>query len=174
MERLEKRVVMVVASKDFRDEEFLEPKKVFESAGVKVVVASSKLSPSKGYFGAIAKPDILVEDINVLEYDAIVFIGGSGVSEYFNNPPALRVAKDGLSKGKVVAAICSAPSVLANAGVLSGKRATAFSGEKDNLIKKGAIWTGNPVEIDGNIVTADGPSSATKFGNTILDLLLKK
>lgn len=174
MEDLEKKVLMVVASKDFRDEEFQEPKKVFEEAGIKVVVASSKLTPSKGYFGAIAKPDILIENINVSEYDAIVFVGGSGASEYYDNPSALKLAKDAFLKNKIVSAICVAPSILANAGVLSGKKATAFSSEKDNLIKKGAVWTGKDVEIDGNIVTADGSNQATKFGNIILRLLLKQ
>ncbi|MEW6103021.1 MAG: DJ-1/PfpI family protein [bacterium] len=170
---VKKSVCMIVASSDFRDEEFTEPKRIFETSGIKVVVASSKLSPSKGYFGAVAKPEILVENINVDEFDAIVFIGGSGASEYFNNPKALKVAKDSYMKNKVLSAICLAPSILANAGVLKGKKATAFSSEKNNLIKNGAIWTGANVEIDGKIVTADGPNSAHLFGRTILNLLSK-
>lgn len=173
MDLSHKKVVMVVASKDFRDEEYEEPKELFEKAKVKVVVASSRLSESKGYFGAIAKPEILIKDINVSEYDAIVFVGGSGASEYFKDPHALKLARDAFLNEKIVAAICIAPSILANAGILKGKRATAFSTEKDNLIKNGAIWSGNSVEVDGNIVTADGPKVATKFGNTILELLTR-
>lgn len=171
MELSNKRVVMVVASKDFRDEEFHKPKEIFEASSVKVVVASSKIGESKGYFGAIAKPEILIENINVSEYDAIVFVGGSGASEYFKNPSALKIAKEAFEGNKIVAAICIAPSILANAGILKGKRATAFSSEKDNLIKNGAIWKDVDVEVDGKIVTADGPNAAEKFGNTILELL---
>ncbi|MEW6481910.1 MAG: DJ-1/PfpI family protein [bacterium] len=170
---VEKKVCMIVASRDFRDEEFTEPKKIFEAAKIKVVVASSRLSPSKGYFGAIANPEILVENVKADEFDAIVFIGGSGAQEYFNNLSALKVAKDAFEKGKIVAAICIAPSILANAGVLSGKRATSFSSEKGNLIKKGSIFTGVDVEVDGKIVTAEGPSAAEKFAKTILSLLSK-
>jgi len=173
MELSGKRVVMVVASRDFRDEEFQEPKKIFEGKGIKVVVASSSLKESKGYFGAIAKPEVLIENVKANEFDAIVFVGGSGASEYFDNLEALKLARDGFEKGKIVSAICIAPSILANAGILKGKRATAFSSERDNLIKKGAIWTGKDVEVDGNIITADGPGSAFKFGNTIVENIPK-
>ncbi|HAW49364.1 TPA: DJ-1 family protein [bacterium] len=173
MELLDKKVCMVVASSNFRDEEFLEPKKIFEDTGIKVVVASSELGISKGYFGATANIDILVEDINVDEFDAIVFVGGSGSQEYFNNPRALKIAKDAFDKNKTISAICIAPSILANAGVLTNKRTTAFSSEKANLTRNGAIWTGSSVEVDGNIITADGPGSAKEFGRAILNSLSK-
>jgi protease I len=70
-----------------------------------------------------------------------------------------------------VAAICIAPVILANAGLLNGKRATSFSSEKNTLVTKGALVSVNGVESDGKIITAEGPSHATEFGEMILKAL---
>jgi protease I len=166
-----KKAVLIIAYNNFRDEEFLEPKKVLESAGVDVSVASSSLGTAKGMLGATADPDMLIDDINVSDYDAVVFIGGSGSSEYFDNPVAHSIAQEAAESGKLLAAICIAPSTLANAGLLAGKKATSYSSEEGNLRSKGAMFTGSGVESDGNIITADGPSSAEQFGQALLDAL---
>ena len=162
---------MIVASSNFRDEEYLEPKKILESERVQIKVCSSSLKVSRGYKGTEAKPEILIDNLKVDEFDAIIFIGGSGASEYLNNLSAHKVAVDAIEKDKVLAAICLAPSILANTGILHGKRATSFSGEKNNLIKKGAIFTQADVEVDGKIITATGAEAAKKFGEAILKLL---
>lgn len=169
-----KNVLMIIASHNFRDEEYLEPRGVLENEGAKVTVASSSLDVSRGLLGANVKPDILLSDVNVADYDAILFIGGSGSSEYFNDPKAHSIAREAASANKVLAAICIAPSTLANAGVLEGKQATCFSSEGGNLVKKGATYTGNGVEVDGNIITSDGPRSARKFGEAILEKLARR
>ena len=172
MSPVKKKVVMIVASSNFRDEEYSEPRKILEHAGCEIKVASSSLNVSKGYFiGTEVKPEILIDDLKAEEFDAIIFVGGSGASEYFNSLSAHKVAVDAVEKEKVLAAICSAPSILANAGILHGKKATSFSGEKSNLVKKGVIFTETDVEVDGKIITAEGPNAAKKFGETILKLL---
>lgn len=68
---------MIVASSDFRDEEYKEPRAIFENEGYSVTVASSTLSEVESFFGdIIIKPDLLVSKINIDNYDAIVFVGG--------------------------------------------------------------------------------------------------
>jgi putative intracellular protease/amidase len=62
-----------------------------------------------------------------------------------------------------------APTILANAGLLKGKKATCA--QPSNIELKGAIATGKDVERDGNIVTANGPGASTKFGETIVSVL---
>jgi len=166
-----KNVLMIIASRNFRDEEYLEPREVLEGQGAKIVVASSSLGPSRGVLGAQVRPDVLLDDVIVADYDAILFIGGGGASEYFNNAKALSIAMEAVSAGKILGAICIAPSTLANAGVLRGKQATCFSSERGNLVKKGATYTGKGVEVDGNIITSDGPRSAREFAETILEKL---
>ncbi|MBU1153352.1 DJ-1/PfpI family protein [bacterium] len=107
-------------------------------------------------------------------YDAIVFVGGGGSSEYWNNPAAHKIAKEMAVMGKVVGAICIAPVILANAGILNGKKATVFPSEIERLKAKGAIYTCAGVEIDGRIITANGPQSAALFGEAIVAALLQR
>jgi protease I len=118
--------------------------------------------------GAKVTPDILLKDVNTDDYNAIVFVGGSGASEYWDDMVAHKIAKDTIKKQKTLAAICIAPVTLANAGVLSGKRATVWPSEADMLVKKGASYTGSAVEVDGKLITANGPAAAKEFAEAIL------
>ncbi len=166
-----KTVVMIIAQGNFRDEELLQPKQVLERNGVEVKVASTTLSEVKGMLGAKVKPDILVRDINVRDFDAIVFVGGIGASQYWDDPIAHKLAREAFNSNRIVAAICIAPVTLARAGILKGKKATVWSSEVEKLRKKGAIITGKNVERDGNIITASGPFAAGEFGEDILNAL---
>jgi len=161
---------MVIAPRDFRDEEFFETKKVLEDAGNKVTVVNSTGQPSKSMFGKIVNPDKNFYEVNPKDFDAIVFVGGSGSSVYFDNNQALTLAKEFNKSGKVVSAICIAPSILANAGILDGKKATAFPSERDNINAVGT-YTGKAVEVDGKIITASGPQAAKDFGKKIVEAL---
>ncbi len=168
-----KKIVMIIAHEGFRDEEMSVPLDIFKKYGADVKVASSSLGMAKGKLGMKIKPDILYSDINAKDYDAIVFVGGPGCSVYWNNPKAHKIAKDAAAASKVLAAICAAPPTLANAGVLRGKRATCFPSEGGQLTAGGAKYTANAVEVDGNIVTGDGPDSAEMFAEEIAKLLAK-
>jgi protease I len=167
---MNKKVLMVIAPADFRDEEYFETRKVLEEFGNKVTVANSTGQSSKSSFGKIVKPDKALHDVNSKDFDAIVFVGGRGSSEYFRNQQALGLAKEFNKSEKVVAAICIAPSILANAGILNGKKATSFPSERDNINAIGT-YTGNPVEQDGKIITANGPQAAKDFGRKIAEAL---
>ena len=100
-----------------------------------------------------------------------MFIGGPGSFEYFYDPTALNLAQDFYNAGKLTTAICAAPVILANAGVLDEKNATCWNGVANVLTDNGANYTGKDVEVDGLIITGDGPLSATKFGLAIAENL---
>lgn len=168
-----KKVLMVLAPKDFRDEEYQKPRGILESAGFAVEVASKEVSEAVGMFGAKATVDKDIAQVNVDDYDAVVFVGGTGAVVYFDDQAALSLAKSAFEKGKVVGAICIAPSILANAGILTGKKVTAFSSEAGNLQTKGAQYTGEAVTVDGKIVTARGPEAAEEFGRKLVETLLR-
>jgi len=165
------KVLMIIAPRNFRDEELFYTKEELESAGNSVILASTTIDTATGMLGGRAEPDMTINDVNIDDYDAVVFVGGTGSSIYFNNTKAHEIARTANEKGKVIGAICIAPSTLANAGMLSGKKVTSYPSEESNLRSKGADFTGNPVEKDGNIITADGPSSARKFGRMIAESL---
>ena len=168
-----KKVVMIIASQNFRDEEFQKPKAILERQGAKVIVASSSLNKATGMLGATADPEVLYNQIKVQDYDAVVFIGGSGATEYWNDPAAHTIARACVENGKILGSICIAPVTLANAGVLTGKKATVWSSEIEQLKAKGVNYTGADVQEDGQIITADGPSSAEKFGNALVKALAR-
>jgi len=166
-----KKVVFIFAHRNFRDEELLVPKSILEEQGAQVVLASSALDTARGMLGAKVKPDVLVDSVRADEYDAVVFVGGVGASEYWENPKAHAILRDAVQKGKIICAICIAPVTLANAGVLKGKKATVWPSEAGKLKAKGATYTGRPVERDGKIITADGPRSAESFAKAIASAL---
>jgi len=167
-------VLMIIAPENFRDEELFETKEVIESNGFSVAIASKSKGIKRGMLGGTAEASLSLSEINVDNYKAIIFVGGAGSSVYFDDKEALDIAKKAYENGKIVGAICIAPMILANAGILNGKRATVWNGNGeygDRLKESGADYTGNDVEKDGNIITANGPHAAKRFGEEIVNAL---
>jgi protease I len=168
-----KKVLIVVAHKDFRDEELKYPREMLEKKGASVVIASDMKGEAVGMLGMQVKVDLSLDEVRTADYDAVIFVGGSGATVLFNNTRAQAIARETRDGGKLLGAICLAPSILARAGILKGKKATVFSSEVGTLRKNGATYSGADVERDGIIITADGPSSAAKFGEIFVQALYK-
>lgn len=165
---------MIIASSNFRDEEYKEPREILEAQGAKVTVASSTLKGCRGMLGLFVQPDILLSQIRVEDYDAILFIGGSGASEYWDSKIAHSIAQEAVKQNKVLGAICIAPVTLANAGVLTGKKVTVWPSEGIKIRNLGAQYIPSSVQVDGKIITANGPKSAKTFGEAIVGVLSGK
>lgn len=164
------KILSIIAPKGYQDIEYNDSRKALESAGHTVITASTA-EEAHGKYGGTQKVDVLLKDVSPHDYDAILFVGGPGSHNYFDDPRAHELAKTFFNLGKLTTAICAAPSILANAGLLEGVTATCFPAQANNLKSKGANYTGNPVEQDGLIITADGPNSATAFGEKIAETL---
>jgi protease I len=168
------KAALIIASHSFRDEELFDTKDVLEKANVEAIIASTKKGSIKGMLGGTAEAGVLIDELNVDDFDAVIFIGGRGAAEYFGNATALKIAREAVGKRKVVAAICIAPTILANAGVLQDKKATSFSSERGRLIRAGAKYTGVAVEKDGSIITASGPAASRLFATAVVEALREK
>jgi len=166
-----KRVLMIVASEKFRDEEMFHTQYALERAQFQTSVASTVLGEVRGMLGGRAEATVLLQNIDVGAYDAIVFVGGSAAQRYFTDPIALDIARRAAALKKVVAAISTAPTILANAGLLAGVRVTAFPTERQVLRDAGAVYTGEAVERAGRIITARAPETARQFGRAIVEAL---
>ncbi len=162
-----KHAVMIIAKKIFRDEELLETQEELEKAGVKTTIASSSAGACIGKLGAEVEAEISVSDIEIKDYDAVVFVGGNGAEEYYDDHKALTAARDAAAEGKTVAAICIAPRILANAGLLEGIQATCYESEAENIAKLGAEFIETDVVVDGKIITGSGPGASRRFGKAI-------
>jgi protease I len=162
---------MVIAFERFRDEEYLVPRDVFEGAGCAVTTCSSQLGAATGKLGASVEVAITLADANAGGYDTVVFVGGPGSKGFWDDPAAQQLARAFHDAGKPVCAICSAPVILARAGVLDGRLATCFEGDRKALEAGGASYTGAEVTLDGRFITGRGPAAADAFAHAIVERL---
>ena len=167
-----RRAALIVARQNYRDEELFETKRALDAAGVQSVIASTTIGIIRGTLGGIAEANMLIGQLNIDDYDAIIFIGGLGAAEYVANPIALNLAREAVRNRKILAAISTAPTILANAGVLTGVRTTSLLSERGSLVLAGAFYTGTPVEEDRLIITGRDPGAAIQFGRNIADALI--
>ena len=165
------RILIIIAQKLFRDEELDIPKRLFEANGIKVDVASVTTEIAVGKLGMQVNPDLSFKDAKSDDYDAIMIVGGPGAPELKNYPEVLNLIKEFDKKQKLVTAICIAPTILAKAGILKGKKATVFPTGADELKMASAIYTGDHVTVDGRIITGDGPESAKIFAEKVIERL---
>jgi len=170
------KIVIIIAFKDFKDEEYFVPREIFDRAGAEVKVASNESGVAQGSEGGEVNVDIKINDLNVSEFDAIVFIGGPGAPKNLDNQDSYRIAKDAIVQNKLLCAICISPAILAKAGVLNGKKATVWINALNKDAQKvlegnGAIYQKDSIVQDGKIITADGPEVAKDFAEKILDVL---
>jgi SagB-type dehydrogenase family enzyme len=166
-----KKAALIIGSQNFQEEELYGTKRVLDAAQVQTVIASTRTGMIQGTLGNMAEASIPVNRLQVDDYDAIIFIGGPGAAEYANNSTVMNMVRETVRKGKVVAAIGVAPTILANADVLAGIRATSYISERDRLIQAGATYTVFAVQRDRSIITATGPQAAVQFGRVIVDAL---
>ena len=166
-------VVLIIPPERFRDEELFHTQEELRKEGHKTLVASTVVGECLGSRGGRVASKMLLSEIYPNDFDAVVFVGGGGSKLLFENEQALSIAKQMHAQNKVVAAICLAPVILANAGVLKGRRATVCGKERRTIEQKGAYYTGPGVTADGKIVTANGPKSSRLFGQKINELLTK-
>jgi len=167
----DKKIAIVIAPQLFRDEEFKIPYDLFISSGAKVSIVSTSLSEATGKLGLKVKPEMLISDIDQTNFDAIVFVGGPGIKELWDNKDAHKLAVSFFESGKITAAICSAPVIFSRAGIIEGKKVTSFSGDEAEMLKGKPVYTSKIVQKDANIITGNGPAAAQEFAELILNSL---
>lgn len=171
-----KKALFIVAQEGYQDNEYNIPKQILEKANIEITTASKKAGLCKGALGGSTNASIALEDLDVADYDAVVFIGGPGAVIYQHDLQAHLTAQEATTRNKILAAICIAPTILAYAGVLEGKQATVWNNDKKQariLTDNEAIFVDQDLVVDGRIITANGPPAADKFGKKILELLKK-
>jgi protease I len=164
-------ILIFLPAKNFSEEEYLIVKKVFEKTGKTLFVTSDSNNICSGDKGLKVSADINLFNVNEINFAALVLIGGKGIKEYRDNNLIQRIAKNFNKAGKVVSAICSAPIILANAGLLTSVSATCRSEDRNELISIGINYKDTNVVNEGNIITANGPLSAELFAETILNMI---
>jgi deglycase len=169
-----RRILMVVAPTDFRDEELFVPKGRFEAEGLVVEIASTDPGRARGTLGAEVTPDLTIAEADPRRYAAIVVVGGKGTPVALWQDDGLHaLLRTAYRRATPIGAICLAPVVLARAGLLKAARATV-SGDpraKRELVRGGARFVDDDVVVDHEIVTASGPDAARAFADALLRVL---
>jgi len=168
------KIAIIIAFRNFRDEEYFIPKSIFLQNGFKVKTVSTYKGLAIGGSGGETRIDLLLSQLKLEDYDCLMFVGGPGAYRFIEDETIHEVIKS--FKG-LLAAICIAPAIFAKAGVLEGKKATIWSSVMDKksikiLEEGGSTYVDKDVVVDGSIITANGPQAAERFALTITKELL--
>lgn len=160
---------LVVLSEGFEELETIAPVDILRRAGVDVVMASREENLTvTGRNGVHLSADLLLETALESDYDLVVLPGGPGHKRMREDKRVIRAVQDHAGRGVPVAAICAAPTVLKDAGLLVGRRYTAHhtvAGELPEIVEDEAVI------VDGHIVTSRGAGTATEFSLALVALL---
>lgn len=144
-------------------------------AGIHVVTAGLDAGPVTASRGTVLIPDTTLDIALHDEYDMLVLPGGQPGANNLDNDPRLKPLLQKMAAAqKFTAAICAAPKVLASAGLLNAKRATAFPGTLEKLHIPGLKIETAAVVTDGKVITSRGPGTAMDFALELIEVLLGK
>lgn len=160
---------LILMAEGFEEIELTSIVDILRRGGVTVTIAGLKDGLITGSRGMKMQPDVTLDGIKEI-YDMIILPGGSpGYVNLGNDRRVFELVNRYYADKKMVAAICAAPSVLAKASILAGKKATIFKGMENEL--KNAVYVDKTVVEDGNILTSQGPGTAMEFAIALLKRL---
>lgn len=166
--------IMILAATGFEQSELMVPKQKLELAGAKVDIVSLKVGQIRGWkdgdWGESVDVDRTIDAVTVDEYDALVIPGGQ------MNPDFLRADEDAVAfvreffdSKKPIAAICHAPWVLVEAGVVKGRQMTSYHSMATDLKNAGAHWVDKAVVVDEGLITSRNPDDLDAFSAKIIE-----
>jgi protein deglycase len=142
-------------------------------AGIEVTTAGLDAQPVTASRGVVLIPDTTLDEALKKSYDMIVLPGGLPGADYLNQDKRIhQLLKKMATSEKFIAAICAAPKVLASAGLLDGKHATAYPGTLEKLNLDNTTVTADIIVKDGNLMTSRGPGTAMDFALALIEQLL--
>ena len=166
--------VLIVFGNRFMPDIYRGLSSAFERAGYDIVIASDTLSPLRAYQAELeVEADILLEDVRVEDYDAIIFSCDMDIADGTARPETNRLAQEAVAQGKVLAAICKAPMLLGFAGVVDGVKVTGVPDTTCRILAEhfGAICTQTLVQRDGLIITGRDRGATASLARTVLQAL---
>jgi 4-methyl-5(b-hydroxyethyl)-thiazole monophosphate biosynthesis len=164
---------VVLLADGFEEVEAMAIIDVLRRAEIDTVIAGLHSGPVTSARQVKVIPDTVIDTVKADDFDMIVLPGGQPGSDNLNADLRVKeLIRSFSQKGKLTGAICAAPIVLANAGVLRGKHATSYPSYKDKL--GGAVYEEKTVVEDGNILTSRGAGTALSFGLAIVARLINK
>ncbi len=165
--------VALILADGFEEVEAMAIVDVLRRAEIDVTIAGLHEGPVRSARNVKVIPDGSIDSVNAKDYSMLVLPGGQPGSDNLNaDDRVLNLIKEFNDSGKLTGAICAAPYVLANAGILEGKHATSYPSYSARL--GAALYEEKTVVTDGNILTSRGPGTALCFALAIVERLAGK
>ncbi len=165
---MNKRLLVVLPHDNFRDKEYGWLIERLAAAGIGYTVVSSHLTAAKGRFGEVVMPDLLLREAILEGYEGIVFIGEESAQEFVGLHEVTKILEYARGHNKMVAAIGHAVSVLLDNHLVAGIKLTGPAQLKVKIEEAGAFYRGKLVEVDHNVITADGSHAVREFAEEII------
>ena len=166
--------VAILATDGYEDSELRSPKEALENAGADTVIVSLVSGEIRGWkdkdWHHTTTVDVTVDSTTANEFDALVLPGGPINPDILRqNAKAVSFVKDFFAQKKPVAAICHGPSMLAEAGVLKGRKVTSYPSIRTDLQNAGAQWVDEEVVVDEGLVTSRSPKDLDAFNRKLVE-----
>jgi len=166
--------IAILATNGFEQSELEVPRDRLKQAGATVHVVSPERDQIRGWdkkdWGHPVPVDKILEEVSADDYDAIVLPGGQINPDLLRiNPTALALIRGFYDQNKIVAAVCHAPWLLIETGIIRGRRATSYHSIKTDVMNAGAKWEDSPVVTDEGIVTSRNPGDLEVFSDKIAE-----
>jgi protease I len=166
--------VAILATNGFEQEELTSPRSALKDAGIQFDIVSEEAGSIKGWdhgeWGITVTVDKTVDEVSSSDYDALVLPGGViNPDKLRRNKKAVDFVRDFFENHKPVAAICHAPQLLIEAGVVEGRKMTSFHSIKTDLANAGANWVDEEVVVDEGLVTSRSPEDLPAFNRKMVE-----
>jgi protease I len=166
--------VAILAADGFEEVELTKPRAALDEAGARTLVVSVKTGRIQGMNhaekGRAIDVDLALDQANSAEFDALMIPGGLMNPDTLRaTEPALEFVRQFFRDGKPVAAICHAPWVLIDAGVIRGKTVTSWPAIKSDVRNAGANWVDREVVVDNGLVTSRKPDDIPAFNRKMIE-----
>lgn len=171
--------VLIMATDGFEQSELFKPRQALIDAGVKVTLASIKTDPIQGMEhdekGETITPDTVLTEVDIEDYDALLLPGGVANPDTLRmDEDAVNIVEDFMDAGKIVAAICHGPWLLAEADVIDGRQMTSWPSIRTDLTNAGADVIDEEVVVDDNLITSRKPDDIPAFNKALLKALAEQ
>lgn len=170
------KTVLIIATDGFEQSELEVPKETLRAWGAKVTVASPKTGTIRGWshgdWGTTVDVDQALDAVQADAFDALVLPGGQMNPDTLRlEPRAIELVREFAQAGKPVAAVCHAPWLLIDAGLVEGRRATAWPSVRTDLRNAGAEVVDEEVVVDRGVITSRKPEDLPAFCEAIAKAL---